>query len=497
MPARRRNNFVFFCVDMLHFLAQFFTMKLQHLSALFLCLFYALFAQAQGYTLIEGSIKIPDGKEVNVTIVTDALTNERTIISTPLDEQGNFKLAFRISNAAIVRFEHGFENMLIYVTPNQRTKVTFEADSMWKTIQWSGDGANNNNYMVAYHNQFDGKEVDQTYIDLKTDGMSTDAFALYANNLKDRKMRFLNDYILKHPFTDHFEDYARGDVLYNWGYDLLRFAASVDWLVPHSYYNFLTQIPLQNNLLVDSRPYNDFLQTYLTYQYQLDKQNLGNQSAMLAKYNIAQNLLTDEKIRYFTLAKLILNGSATVATEGIADLETMYTHFEQTNPYLAYAKVVGEVFANAKKFAPGSFAPDFSLQDLQGNTVFLSDFRGKVVYLDFWASWCHACLQQTPYIKELKQQLNDQDVVFLYVSVDKNDEAWRNMVAKKALPGVHLRIPDGIDSEIAKQYNIGGVPLYFMIDQEGKFASKPPLPSAKQAFIEQVSHLVNKHKTRN
>ena len=164
-------------------------------------------------------------------------------------------------------------------------------------------------------------------------------------------MRFLNDYILKHPFTDHFEDYARGDVLYNWGYDLLRFAASVDWLVPHSYYNFLTQIPLQNNLLVDSRPYNDFLQTYLTYQYQLDKQNLGSQSAMLAKYNIAQNLLTDEKIRYFTLAKLILNGSATVATEGIADLETMYTDFEQTNPYLAYAKVVGEAFANAKKFA--------------------------------------------------------------------------------------------------------------------------------------------------
>ena len=55
-------------------------MKPQHLSALFLCLFYALFAQAQGYTLIEGNIKIPDGKEVSVTIVTDALTNESTII---------------------------------------------------------------------------------------------------------------------------------------------------------------------------------------------------------------------------------------------------------------------------------------------------------------------------------------------------------------------------------------------------------------------------------
>ncbi|MBK9463188.1 MAG: hypothetical protein IPN94_28210 [Sphingobacteriales bacterium] len=82
-------------------------------------MFYALFAQAQGYTLIEGNIKIPDGKEVSVTIVTDALTNERTIISTPSTSKAIFKLAFRISNAAIVRFEHGFENMLIYVTHNQ------------------------------------------------------------------------------------------------------------------------------------------------------------------------------------------------------------------------------------------------------------------------------------------------------------------------------------------------------------------------------------------
>ncbi|MBK9463184.1 MAG: hypothetical protein IPN94_28190 [Sphingobacteriales bacterium] len=47
---------------------------------------------------------------------------------------------------------------------------------------------------------------------------------------------------------------------------------------------------------------------------------------------------------------------------------------------------------------------------------------------------------------------------------------------------MHLRIPDGIDSEIAKQYNIGGVPLYFMIDQEGKFVSKPPLPSQTSLY---------------
>ena len=472
-------------------------MKTNKIFAALLCLCCSLLMQAQGYTLIEGNIKIPDSKEVSVTIVTDALTNERTIVSTPLDEQGNFKLAFRISQAAIVRFEHGFENMLIYVTPNQRTKVTFEADSMWKTIKWSGDGANNNNYMVAYHNKFDGKEVDQTYIDLKTDGMTANSFTQYSNNLKDQKMRFLNDYILKYPFTDHFEAYARGDVLYNWGYDLLRFSASVDWLVPQSYYHFLSQIPLQNAQLVDSRPYNDFLQTYLSYQYQLDKQNLGNKLPLLAKYYIAKNLLQDERILYFTLAKLILNGSTTVSVNGIDDLETMYADFEQTNPYIEYAKVVGEAFRNAKKFAPGSPAPDFSLRDLQGNTVFLSDFRGKVVYLAFWASWCHACLQQTPYIKELKQQLNDQEVVILYVSVDKSDDAWRNTIAKKDMPGTHLRIPDGIDSDIAQQYNIGGVPLYFMIDQQGKFVSKPPLPSAKQAFLEQVNNLVGKHKMGN
>jgi len=75
---------------------------------------------------------------------------------------------------------------------------------------------------------------------------------------------------------------------------------------------------------------------------------------------------------------------------------------------------------NAQNLDPGNPAPDFTLKNNQRDTLSLSDFRGKVVYLQFWASWCAVCKQQIPYTKLLQNELQGKDVVFLYISVDEN-----------------------------------------------------------------------------
>jgi thiol-disulfide isomerase/thioredoxin len=101
-----------------------------------------------------------------------------------------------------------------------------------------------------------------------------------------------------------------------------------------------------------------------------------------------------------------------------------------------YRDLVTGEYKTVLKTAPGNPAPDFTLTDINGEEVSLSDFQGKVVYLDFWASWCGPCMREVPFAKELKKRMAGQDdLVFLYISIDTDEEAWRRTVARPGNPG--------------------------------------------------------------
>lgn len=124
-----------------------------------------------------------------------------------------------------------------------------------------------------------------------------------------------------------------------------------------------------------------------------------------------------------------------------------------------------------KVTAKGMKAPDFSLIDTSGKIVSLSDFKGKVVYLDTWASWCAPCIAQIPSYRKLVERFNNRkDIVFLCVSIDDNRPAWiEKGVNKHSPPGLQLWSgPKGGNSEFVKQYFITGIPKQILIDKEGR-----------------------------
>ena len=102
----------------------------------------------------------------------------------------------------------------------------------------------------------------------------------------------------------------------------------------------------------------------------------------------------------------------------------------------------------------------------------LSQFRGKVVLLDFWASWCGPCIGDLPYFRQIKEKTADQPVVFLDLSLDTDEAAWRKAIEKHGIEGVHVRA-HGFYSDPAKSYNINGIPSYFLVDSKGVIAGCP------------------------
>ncbi len=148
---------------------------------------------------------------------------------------------------------------------------------------------------------------------------------------------------------------------------------------------------------------------------------------------------------------------------------------------------ITEVRNKVKKYAKGAIAPTFSFPDMNGKMVSLSDFKGKIVYLDVWASWCGPCRREIPAAKELEKQMHGKDVVFLCVSVDGDEAAWKKIVKEKELTGVHIHSKGDFNSEMTKLYDIRSIPTYIIIDRNGKIwkmGAERPSGKAKEELEE-------------
>jgi len=119
----------------------------------------------------------------------------------------------------------------------------------------------------------------------------------------------------------------------------------------------------------------------------------------------------------------------------------------------------------------GSAAPDFEVEGLDGARHRLSDFKGKVVFLNFWATWCAPCREEVPAIQSLhKKFLKQSDFVIMAIACDQNGRSD----VEKFLSGNIVTFPVYLDSEtkIAMEYGVSGFPETFIIDRSGKVAQK-------------------------
>lgn len=138
-----------------------------------------------------------------------------------------------------------------------------------------------------------------------------------------------------------------------------------------------------------------------------------------------------------------------------------------------FKNVIREDVARWEKIGPGKSAPDFAGITPDGKKLKLSDLRGKIVYIDIWATWCGPCIGEFPDSKKVQAEFKNNDqIAFLYVSVDRDTLAWKKMVAGDKVPtGLHmLNGPDAPES-IWNLYHVWGIPRYLLIDAQGRMVA--------------------------
>lgn len=139
------------------------------------------------------------------------------------------------------------------------------------------------------------------------------------------------------------------------------------------------------------------------------------------------------------------------------------------NPYVQkFAEGLTEL-----KFLPtGSPAPEISMKDTTGRTVKLSSLRGKVVLIDFWASWCMPCRQANPKVVELYRQYKSRGFEIYGVSLDDNKERWKQAIRADKLTWYHVSELKKWETDIIKDYHVSAIPFTVLIDRNGRIIEK-------------------------
>lgn len=136
----------------------------------------------------------------------------------------------------------------------------------------------------------------------------------------------------------------------------------------------------------------------------------------------------------------------------------------------------------ATKLTSGSPSPKFSnYENFNGGTTSLDDFKGKVTYIDIWATWCLPCRGEIPALKELEKKFHGKDVAFVSISIDQNKDEWKEFVKSEDLKGVQLFAENAFESQFIQDYGIRQIPTFIIIDKEGKIVNADaPRPSSDE-----------------
>jgi len=161
---------------------------------------------------------------------------------------------------------------------------------------------------------------------------------------------------------------------------------------------------------------------------------------------------------YETVIKNLVNGFA--ASPNVQNVKNQYEQAKTKKEAMAFLD-------------PGKVAPDFTQPKADGSTMKLSDLKGSVVLLDFWASWCGPCRKENPNVVRLYEMYKNDGFTVMSVSLDKDKQPWLDAIKKDKLSWPnHVSDLKFWQNEAAKQNKVPGIPFTILIDKEGNIINK-------------------------
>ena len=425
------------------------------------------------------SIKVdnPVEQEIAIYYYKNKNADSPSIAKIYLGDSDQVEFMFDLQEDQLVNIHYGKDVIPVFMAVPHDLKMHFDAKNIWKSLHFEGEGATNNKFLADFHQKFPPQEITQfeagyVSIDFPAELLSkfqTTTPDAFRKNIADREVAqkafFKQQKHIPEDLVQKFERKAK----YENAVELLMYHVCNQpyWKEGEMHAEkdknkaFRWGKYKDENLIAE-KYYQNFLKAYLFYSFLPG--NLDDFDIVNLLYDHANKHLK-KQAKFWLQAELMIRQYDRTGRTRLAK-KHFNTYYEE-NPYPEFSQRVIDTYGMDLDFVPQTAAPDFATVDSDGKTVTLADFKGKVVYISFWATWCKPCLKGFAQSEYLRKDLMDMGIILLNVSLDKEAEVWQKTLKKHKIIGQNVLAPDM--EAVQKTYGLATLPAYHIVGKDGRF----------------------------
>ncbi len=383
---------------------------------------------------------------------------------------GEFKDTLKIAGNGYFEFYSGNERTEIYLNQGDSLFISTDMQEFDEKLKYGGTSEKENNYLAQKQ-----LKTEQIYVDPAA------FFSVDPNSFKSKVTAYkteLNKDLSQEGINDEFKKLETKNIDYFYYMMLAQYPMAHKYftqnepVLPDDFNKEIEMLNLENEADFNSIPaYKQFVFYKISNQISEAKSPEETEKIISAiKSQQIKDAVMKEFLLYFVAS-------------GSSDAERYHNYILKNAKDEKIKKESREAFAKVQKLLPGKPSPKFSYPDINGKSVSLDDLKGKLVYVDVWATWCGPCIREIPSLKQLEKDYHGKNIEFVSMSIDPQQDKgkWEKMVREKELKGIQIFADKDWKSQFVQEYGIKGIPRFILIDAAGNILNADaPRPSDPQ-----------------
>lgn len=460
-------------------------------------------SQAQ-LTTVSGRIKNLSSKEVVFIYSEDELTTRYDTVR--IIDTDSFSVSFQtVKKPFYLDIRCNRKTLNLFVAPGYQLSISADANNLRESAIFSGNGWLASHYL---QNVFQQPAVRRHSWRSDEQELSNESFFYKCERFRFAKDSILENLISEHalrdPYWDEFVTSEKISDRYIEARGLLNFSLHKNKTAEAQKAFYETYVaPLELNtgkiedyLLLNSVNIYYGLSFFQFYQFHQDSAqklvSLEKDGIYASYFQMALRHYTGKTKRVSAgrildlLLGLLESQSLSVYPGRYPRVDSLINQYEKITDNKMFVQKLRDRYAKVEQlttFIPKEYLTGLVLEDMPGIQTGLSTFKGKQVYIDFWASWCAPCIEKFDKLKALKPVFDSSNWVLILVNLDSDKQTWKNAVQKLNPPGLNYYAAGGMDGKWATFFNVGSIPRYVILNEAGDCVNQyAPEPNDKSLF---------------
>ena len=392
----------------------------------------------------------------------------KPLVTLNIQKDGTFKDTLYLPKGYYT-LNFGQEYTNLFLRPGAHISLSADLKNLDQSLSYTGKGAPENNYLsekIRLSEGFNMMNYWYYYKDLEEKAFLTitDSINKAKQDLLKSQKNINKEFVIIETKANEFEKLTK---YYYYSDRLKENGGTLSKSFPEPFNN----VNVNNEKLLLHPEYLNYITNYLGEKSLKTKNQITDKHFAFIK--TVDKAVTNKEIK-----QQLLYSIGRLHLDKIQELDSAYAILDKALINKNYKKEVTAKYESIKRTAKGKPTPGFQFLSSEGDSLSLNDLKGKLVYIDIWATWCVPCMRELPSLKKMKEHFKEEDLAIVSICTWDEQEKWKKMMSRKKMDGLQLFTEH--ENKFFDFFLVYGVPRFILLDKNGKIidahAKKPSQP---------------------